>query len=105
MEAGSLRNRVVIQSKSATQDAFGGETITWSTHATRWASIEPLTGREYLEARQEQAEINLRIRLRYLSTAQPEWRVTWDSRTFEIVSVIHTDERDRETVLMCREAQ
>ena len=104
MKAGDLRNRVIIQNKSVTRDGYGAEVISWVTHATVWAAIEPLRGREWLETRMVQADVDTRIRIRYLSTVTPSMRVLWGTRVFEIVSPpIHVQERRRETHLMCRE--
>ena len=104
MKAGDLRNRVIIQSKSVTRDGYGAEVITWSTHATVWAAVEPLRGREWTETRQVQADVDTRVRIRYLSTVTPSMRVLWGTRVFEIIAPpIHVQERKRETHLMCRE--
>ena len=104
MRAGALRESVTIQSKSVSRDSYGAETVSWTTHATVWAAIEPLRGQEYLEARRMEAEVDVRIRIRYLSTVTSSMRVSWGSRIFQIVSPpIHVQERQRETQLMCRE--
>lgn len=104
MRAGQLHEQVIIQEKSVTRDALGAEVVTWVTHAEVWASIEPLRGREYLDARQVQADVDTRIRHRYLPTVTPSMRVLWGARVYEIVSPpIHVGERRRETHLMCRE--
>ena len=52
LAAGRMRDRVVIQTKSATRDAYGAEVITWSTLATVWASVESIGGREFIENQQ-----------------------------------------------------
>lgn len=104
MEAGKLRHRITIQSKSAVQDSFGAETITWATFATVWGSVEPLTGREFLEAKQSQAEVSVRIRIRQLAGVLPEMRVVFGAHTYEVLSVIYVEERKREVQLMCRES-
>lgn len=103
MRAGLLRHRVTIQDKTAVQDGYGEETLTWSTYAERWASVEPLQGREFLEGKALAAEVTVRIRLRFVSGAAPEMRVVYGEHTYEIVSVIDVDLRGVEMVLMCRE--
>ena len=104
MRAGQLDKRVTIQSKTVTRDSFGAEVETWSTHDTVWASIEPLRGREWLETRQVQADIDTRIRIRYLSTVTPSMRVVWGTHIYDIIAPpIHTRTDNRETQLMCRE--
>lgn len=103
MQAGKLNKRVTIQSLTTTQDAAGGIIETWADSAIRWASIEPLRGREYWEAKKENAEVETRIRLRYLSGILPNMRVEYGTRYYLIVSVINPKEKGEETELMCRE--
>lgn len=107
MEAGRLRQRVTIQEKSVVRDTYGGETITWTEVDTVWAEVTPLVGREYLEARQEGAEINTKIRIRYLAGVKPEMRATFTdddgAHIYDIQSVQHVETRQREIVLYCRE--
>ena len=103
MRAGNLRQRVTIKQKTATQDAYGDEVITWVSWATVWAAVEPLTGREFLAARQVTAEVTTRIRIRYRSGILPEWRVTFGTKNYDIHSILHIEEREREIHLMCQE--
>lgn len=106
VRAGDLRHRVTIQEdQGATQDGFGQEVEDWQDVATVWAAVEPLSGREFLEAQQTQAEVSTRIRIRYRSdvTFTPEMRATWGGHTYDIVSVIEVEARRRELHLMCRE--
>jgi SPP1 family predicted phage head-tail adaptor len=77
---------------------------TWSTFATAQASIEPISGREYIAAQSTQADVSHRIRLRYLSGITPKLRVNYSSRIFDILSVININECNRELQLMCRES-
>jgi SPP1 family predicted phage head-tail adaptor len=100
MEAGSLRKRITIQKKSVARNSYGEEVITWVTHCQAWAQMEPLSGREFLEARQIQAEAMVRITLRYQAGIEPEMRVLFGTRTFNIQAVVHVEERGREIQLM-----
>ena len=103
MRAGELRHRVTIQQKIVTRDTFGGEVVTWADVATVWAAVEPLRGREFLDAKQIQAETAYRVRMRYRSDVDTDMRIVWDSRTLEITAVLDVDGRGRELELMCRE--
>ena len=104
MEAGRLRHRVTIQEKVVTRDTFGEEVITWTDVATVWGSVEPMRGREFMEGRQVEAEVSTRIRIRYFPDGvEPEDRVSYDGRVFDILAVIEVEERHREMQLMCRE--
>lgn len=104
MITGRMRRRVTIQEKTVTRGSTGEELVTWSTVATVWAAVEPLNGREYLESRQTQANVDTRVTIRYRSGMEPTMRLlTSDSRILHIESVIHKNERFRELVIMCRE--
>lgn len=111
MNLGKLRHRVTIESSSASRDEFGGEVITWATVATVWAAVEPLSGREFLDARRQEAEVSTRIRIRYRAGLVPGMRVTWGpgtspaqgSHVYDILAVIERESRRREIWLMVRE--
>ncbi len=103
MQAGRLRHRITIQNFTSTKDDFGQPIESWSTFAAVWASVEPLTGREYFQAQQTQAETSYRVRIRYRAGVVPTMRVIHGSRTLEILAVLNAEERNREIQLMCRE--
>lgn len=107
MRAGQLRHRVVIQSKSVSQNGFGEEVVTWVEVVTVWASVEPVRGRELIEAGQDVAERMTRIRMRYQQVL-PEWRVVWldragVTRVYDVLSVVNPAERGILTELQVRE--
>lgn len=103
MEAGRLRELVTIEQKSVTRDAFGAETVAWTTFAASLpAEAQPLSGREYVAMRQAQADITIRFRLRYVAGVTPAMRVLWDSRAYDIIEAINVNARDRELELLCR---
>ena len=103
MGSGAYRHRITIQSVTETADSFGAMTETWGTFAQVWASIEPLSGRELLQAQQIQADVTHRVRFRFLAGVTAKMRGLYGTRYFNILSIINTDERDREIVLMCKE--
>ena len=103
MRAGRLRQRVTIQDKSVTQNTYGEEVITWDDVDTVWAAVEPLRGREFLDGKQITAEVSTRIRIRHRSGITPEMRVEFGSIVYDIHSIIHIEEREREIHLMCQE--
>ena len=105
MRAGPLRKRVTIQQKTVTRDAYGAEVIAWATYMSGWASVEPLQGREYLEAQQVQAGVSTRVRMRVQpgKRVTPGMRAQYDGRIFNIISVIDVNEAGEELQLMCDE--
>ena len=110
MRAGPLRHRISIQSATDAQSDSGEVTKTWSTVTRWWASIEPLSGREYMATMQARSESLVRIRMRYYPALTTQHRIVFEderadvARTFEINDVLHLNERQRETHAMCREA-
>lgn len=104
MQAGKLRHRITIQNATETNTS-GSLSQSWGTYATVWSAVEPLSGREYFQSQQVTAEVTTRFRIRYRSGVTPLMRISWDSRTFEIQSVIRDATNNREMVLMCREIQ
>lgn len=103
MKIGSLKHRIVLQKKMITEDALKQQTENWTDFAFVWAGIEPLSGREYFAAQQINSEISVRITIRHLSGITAEARVVFDSRIFEVLSVINPEERCESLILMCRE--
>jgi SPP1 family predicted phage head-tail adaptor len=103
MKIGELRHRVVLQQKTVTEDALKQQSETWVDVTTVWAAIEPLSGREYFAAKQVNAEVSVRITIRYRKGVTPDMRVVFGNRTFEVLSVIDPKERRESLILMCRE--
>lgn len=103
MRAGALRHRIAIEEKSVAQNEFGEEEATWNTFVDAWASIRPLTGREFLESRAQGQEISHEVRLRHRDGVTPEMRVSFDGRVFDIEAAMNVEERGKELVLMCKE--
>ncbi len=103
MRAGLLRNRVTIQTRSETTDDFGEIDFAWSTLATVWATIEPLSGKELMNAEQAKSVVTHKVTMRHLATVTAKDRILYDSRTFQIESVRNFRERDISLELMCKE--
>lgn len=73
---GNLRHRVVIQQPVETQDAnTGAVNVSWSTFATVWASIEPLSAREFVAAQAEASKVTARIKIRYRTGVTAKMRI------------------------------
>lgn len=103
MNIGTLRHKISFQSRTISRDTFGAETVTWRTEKTVWASVEPISGREYFLAQQVQSEVTHVIKIRYYDGVRTDWRVIFGSRIFDIKSVINLKERNNQMALMCRE--
>ncbi len=100
---GRLKHRVTFQTLETTKDAIGQELTTWQNHATVWASIQPLTGKEYFAARQIQSEVSVKVMTRYLSDITSHMRIVEGERIYTILSVVNVDAANRYIEMMCCE--
>ena len=103
IDPGRLRERVTIQQATETRNRLGESVASWSTFAERWASVEGLSGREVLQAGQQQTEVTHRVRLRYVTGLKATMRILWRGRTLEITSLLEHNNRS-EHELLCTEA-
>ena len=103
MQAGRLRHRITIQEPVTARNSYGEAITTWTAVATVWASVEPLSGREFFAAEHVQSEVTHRVRMRWQSGITPDMRVLFDGRVLTIDAVINYGERRTDLQLMCQE--
>lgn len=100
--AGRRDKRITIQDKTETRGADYSEVIpTWVDHATVWAQIEPLSGREYFLNREQQTDVTVRIRILYFTGINNRMRVIYRDKIYQVVSVIDPLEQHEELELIC----
>ena len=104
MKIGKLRHKITIQEYTASRDSFGAEVEGWSDKASVFASVTPMSGKEYFASQQLNAEVTTKITIRYLAGITPKMRVMFGNRIFEILSVLNFEERKIELNLMCKES-
>jgi SPP1 family predicted phage head-tail adaptor len=100
---GTLRHDITIETPADTVDSIGGQTVTWSTHASVKAQIKPAKGSERYFAQKLEANVSHKVRIRYLSTVTTSMRIQFGSRTLQVRGVMHEEERSRWTDLFCEE--
>jgi head-tail adaptor len=90
-------------------DQWSGEAGGWQETFREFISLRPLTGREVVETQQIIGQVTHRAFLHWSETASglhPKDRFRIEEptpRTFDIVSVINIQERNREIELVCKE--
>jgi SPP1 family predicted phage head-tail adaptor len=83
---------------------LAGEPATTSQEFARaFGAIMPLTGNEYVRAQQMDATVSHKIRTEYIAGVNPRMRLKHGDRTFNVVSVVNVEERNRELEWMCTE--
>ncbi len=92
--AGTFEHMVDVEVNTPTNADDGTVRDSWASVGTRWASIEPLGGTEVLMAQQLNSVADHIIRFWHLSGITRKHRITFGSRTFNIVSVKNVAEQD-----------
>ena len=106
MSVGERRMRVVFQTATVTQDAFGEPDQTWTTLATQWSLVQEMRGAERYSAHQIKEELTTRIVTRNNSTIaalSAGDRATWSGHTYDIKAVIPRDHRRSELEILAVE--
>jgi SPP1 family predicted phage head-tail adaptor len=103
MKIGDLRHRITFQKPVKSDDGYLGKTVKHQDVVTVWASIEPLSGREYFYAHQIKNEVSHRVRIRFRTDLNEEMRIKHGERYLEIESMIDMKERHEFLEILCRE--
>lgn len=103
--AGKYRHEIVIEQITEVQDSFGGieDDSTWATFATLRARVDSESGKEEFQSNEFQNKMQVAFYIRYYPNITTKMRINWNSRIFNIESVINRDERNIELQLVCRE--
>jgi len=89
MQAGKLRHRVELKQVINEQDNQSGANIeTWQTLASVWASIEPLSARDFIAAQAAHNQISARAVIRYRPQITAGMRLIHSSAVYLIEGVL-----------------
>lgn len=113
MRAGLLgRARITISRKSATQNTYGEDVITWTALGTYWANIRSLPGRarpgeglEFSNQTLEQARFKIDMRYQRGIAFQRKDRILWGTRILDVKDVEDPDQRQRRLFITATEDQ
>lgn len=108
IRAGKFRHRVTVQKKTGAQDSYGAETDAWTPLGTVWAAVEPLLqGNERFAAAHQDARHPTLIRMRwpghFSDRVEPQMRIVFGSRVFDIISAADVFELGRELHVLADE--
>lgn len=92
-ESGPLRHRLTIQVRAdpQAQDAQGEVTTQWTTFATVWAAVNPVTGQEVVNRESWNATVTHKITIRRRRGVKPDMRMMWGDRNFNIKAVLESN--------------
>jgi len=107
VKSGPMRFRIALQSASENPSAHGDPGKTWATDATRWCSIEPMKGREFVGGAQTDSRVTHKVRIRagdsVVDALTPHDRLLFGTRIFNIIEVINPRELDKMRIILCEE--
>lgn len=102
-----MNRRVELQSATTSTGSTGELIKTWTTFATVWAYMRTMTGNEKNLSQQVKSNLSYEITIRYssdVSGINPDDRILYDSRMFDIKDVRNVDETNIEIRMLCSEA-
>ena len=108
MQAGRLRDRVVIQNITTSRDPSGQLVESWHDGAEIWAEVKGISGRELVAAGAETAVANIRVWTRFRSdiTAASRLRVMTGAFKGAILNIIGPpipDSRGVQLEILCKQ--
>ncbi len=103
MKIGDLRHRITFQREVKTPDGHKGHTVAWQDLITCWASVEPLSGREYFSSHQISAAVTHRVKIRYREGLIETMRIKHRERVLAIESILDLKERREILEILCKE--
>lgn len=84
MRVGKMRERIQLQSVTLSRDGSGGATETWTTYATVWAEVRPMSGRERQNAERIEGMADYVFVIRKRDDVTEKHRILWEGRYFNI---------------------
>lgn len=108
MQAGRLRDRVIIQNIIASRDPSGQPVETWHDGAETWAEVKGISGRELVAAGAETAVATIRVWTRFRSdiTAASRIKVVTGPLKGAILNIIGPpipDSRGVQLEILCKQ--
>lgn len=101
MRAGSLRNRITLQSPGEVRGPDGESEPGWTDFAVDVpASVVPLSGREFMSAGEQQGETQARMAIRWMPGVLDTMRVLFDGKVYAIRAVLPDPTARRHITLM-----
>lgn len=105
MRAGSLNKLITFEKQSVISDGMGGESVTWTNHASDvFAALWSVSAKEKLSASKETMTATHRIRIRYRSDIVPAMRIKYQTKYYNITSIINPDMANEMIDILATEA-
>ena len=103
MRAGQLRHHVTFFRTTGTDDDDGTPVVAHQEVEDAYVSIEPLSGREAIEAQQLNPTMTHRVRKRHGEEITPDCWFVHDGHTYNVIASRNIDTRGVMDELLCGE--
>lgn len=94
MRSGRLDRTITIETNTPTQNSFGELIDSWATLATVPAQYIPARGGERFTAQQVYGQSVATFKIRYRTDVDVEDRITFDSKTWDILDIRELGRRE-----------
>lgn len=105
IDAGKLRHRVMLQARQEIIDPVtGARDYAWVDVGKMWASVEPLSARDFVAANAVQSQVTARITIRHRDDVTAGMRIAHQGKLYDITGVLADRDSGREYLtLPCAE--
>lgn len=106
MSAGELRHRITLQCQVMSSDEFSDIGTTYRDFGARWAGFRPVSSKELQASCGELMQTDVVFKLRFandLADMDNTWRVWYQNRRYDVISILNVDFSDRWLLVRCRQ--
>lgn len=103
IDPGQFRHEMTLHRLAPVADGEGGYAETWTTEASLFVALEPVSAHSFRAAAQELEHVTHRITMRFRAGVEAGMRLTFGARQFDIRTVHDPDASERYLVLTVRE--
>ncbi len=103
LDIGRLNKRITFMRYEEQDDEYNQTIQVLVPFKTVWASVEPTTGKEYLEAQRFRNELTYKIFTRYFPDLNVDMVIDFKGRKFKTVSMINYRENNEMLQFVCTE--
>jgi len=98
IDAGRLDRKIGIYAPTTTIGSAGGVAVTYAIEQTISAQKIEVRGTESRSAGALRAETSLILRIRYRPTLNEKYRILYDARNYDVISIVEEGRRETQVV-------
>lgn len=95
LQIGKMDRRITIEQPTQGVGPYGEPIETWMDLATVWANAYAGAGKEFVAARQVNAEVSMQFQIRWRSDLSTTMRIFYDGKYFDIVDIAEVGRHER----------